>query len=243
MSNRKHHFWMKRLWSAVRWLCYLGLAGFALSEALTWPEVKGLAKQNPRTTAFIEQEKERARRAGEKPEVFWQWVPYSQISPQLKEAVLVAEDISFFSHRGFDLAEIWSALKESLQEKEFPRGASTLSQQVAKNLWLSPSRNPYRKLKEAILTVQLERSLTKRRIFEIYLNVVEFGPGIYGAEAAARYYFGHSASDLSAEEAAHLAAGLPKPRAWHPGSKSAAYQRRVAIIRERMNEINLSAKL
>jgi monofunctional biosynthetic peptidoglycan transglycosylase len=119
-------------------------------------------------------------------------------------------------------------------EKRPPRGASTLTQQLAKNLWLSPSRNPWRKAKEALLTWQLERRLAKRRILELYLNVVEFGPGVYGAEAAARHYFDKSAAELSEVEAAQLAAALPRPRAWRPGSDSAVYRRRVASVERRM---------
>lgn len=220
----------------------IGLAVFAADEALTWPDVKALAKQNPKTTAYIERYQARERRAGKKPAVAWQWVPYSQISPNLKRAVLVSEDISFFFHRGFDPVEIWEAVKESFQDVEFPRGASTLTQQVAKNLWLSPSQDPYRKLKEAVFTIQLERNLKKTRIFEVYLNVVEFGPGIYGAEAAARHYFHKSADDLSEGEAAQLVAGLPKPSAWHPGSGSRAYQKRVAITLERMQKMEIPGK-
>ena len=113
---------------------------------------------------------------------------------------------------------------------------------MAKNLWLSPSRNPARKLKEAILTVELEHYLTKKRILEIYLNVAEFGPGIYGAEAAARAYFNKSAADLTESDAASLAAGLPRPSRWHPGSKSRAYANRIAIIRERMEKANFPEK-
>lgn len=221
----------------------IGLAVVAADQALTWPEVAALAAQNPKTTAFIERYKALERRAGRKPAVAWEWAPYSRISPNLKRAVLISEDISFFHHRGFDLAEIWDAVKESFQEAEFPRGASTLTQQVAKNLWLSPSYNPLRKLKEAILTLELEHDLKKKRIFELYLNIVEFGPGIYGAEAAAGRYFHKSADELSEREAAELVAGLPKPSAWHPGSGSRAYQKRIAIILERMRDMEIPAKL
>jgi len=236
-NHRPHSSRNARLLLAVL-LAALGLG--AAYEAFTWPDVAALARQNPKTTAFIERYQTRMRQAGKKPGVAWQWVPYSEISPNLKRAVLVSEDISFFSHRGFDLAEIWDAVKESFQDVEFPRGASTLTQQVAKNLWLSPAQNPVRKLKEAILTIQLEHDLKKRRIFELYLNIVEFGPGIYGVEAAARHYFLKPAKDLSEEEAAQLVAGLPKPSAWHPGSESRAYQKRVAIILERMQTIEIN---
>jgi monofunctional biosynthetic peptidoglycan transglycosylase len=207
---------------------------FALYEAATWPRVAALAGANPTSTAFIDRYLAQERSAGRSPHLQWRWVPYDAISDDLKRAVLVSEDINFFSHHGFDVGEIEDAVRDAWQEKELPRGASTITQQLAKNLWLSPSRNPLRKLKETILTVQLERDLSKRRILELYLNVVEMGPGIYGAEAAARHYFGIPAADLDEEQAAELAAGLPKPSRWHPGSSSRAWRKRVVIILRRM---------
>jgi monofunctional biosynthetic peptidoglycan transglycosylase len=193
-----------------------------------------LARERPATTAFIDRHRAQQRAAGKPEQVAWTWVPYGAISPSLKRAVLVAEDVSFFSHRGFATAEIRNAIDEALREGGLPRGASTITQQLAKNLWLSPSRNPWRKAKEAILTWQLERALSKRRILELYLNVVEFGPGIYGAGAASQHYFGKPAADLGDGEAAQLAASLPNPTSWHPGAPSAAYRRYVASIRQRM---------
>ena len=142
----------------------------------------------------------------------------------VKRAVVVAEDIRFFAHGGVDLDEVEDALERAVERKELPRGASTITQQLAKNLWLTPSRSPLRKGREAILAWQLERTLTKRRILELYLNVAEFGPGCYGVEAAARRYFGKSAADVTPLEAAQLAASLPNPRVWHPGSTGRAYQ-------------------
>ena len=220
----------------LRLLLLAGLALLAvwlLWEAVTWPDVAALAHSHPKTTAFIE-----AYRGwglfGKKREVEWKWVPYSRISSNLKRAVLVSEDIRFFSHGGFDDAEIKAALQDAWEDKELPRGASTLTQQLAKNLWLSRSYNPLRKVKEAILTRQLEAKLGKRRILELYLNVAEFGRGIYGAEAAARHYYGKSAASLSERQAAELAASLPRPRSWHPGAKSRAYQRKVRSIQRRM---------
>ena len=216
----------------------LGLGGLlaagAVYEAVTWPDVGALATSNPRSTAFIERYRARERGGGRSGQPAWRWVGYSAISPNLKRAVLVGEDIDFFNHSGFATAEISRALHEAWEDKELPRGASTLTQQVAKNLWLTPSYNPLRKLKEAMLTRQLERLLGKRRILEIYLNVVEFAPGVYGAEAAARRYFGVAAAALSEEQAAELAAGLPKPSRWHPGSTSRVYQKRVRRILARM---------
>ncbi len=210
----------------------VAVASWALWTWLTWPDVARLATEQPAATAFIERYRERAATAGERalPEVSWTWVPDARIDTDLHRAVVVAEDIEFFSHDGFSHTEIKAAIRQALEERKAPRGASTISQQLAKNLWLSPSRNPLRKLKEALLTKALERHLNKRRILEIYLNVVEFGPGVYGAEAAARRYFGHSAAILSAPEAAQLAASLPRPMSWHPGVTSRGYLSRVDRI-------------
>jgi len=225
----------------MRWggrLCLLALAagaGAAAFEWATWPDVGALTKAYPKTTAFIEEYKAQQRREGKSDAVSFVPVPYARISPQLKSAALVSEDIGFFSHHGFAVEEIKETLREAWKEKELPsRGASTITQQLAKNLWLSPSRNPLRKLKEAALTRELERKLPKKRILELYLDVAEFGPGVYGAEAAARRYFGKSAAALDEHEAALLIAGLPRPKSWHPGSTSPVYLRRVQIIEARM---------
>ena len=208
---------------------------FFLYEAATWPDVTRLEKEMPKSTAFIERFRERQQEAGKSDKVAWRPVPYARISSELKLAVLVAEDIDFFSHHGFAVEELKKAVQEAWEEGEMPRGASTLTQQLAKNLWLSPSRNPLRKLKEALLTRSLEKHLAKRRILELYLNVVEFAPGVYGAEAAAQRFFGKSAAGLSRHEAAALAGGLPKPSSWHPGSTSKVYLRRVERIAGRID--------
>jgi monofunctional glycosyltransferase len=201
---------------------------------LTWPDVAALAEQNPETTAFIERARKRA--AKEDAQVAWTWVPYGRISPHLKRAVLVSEDINFHSHDGFERGEMETALRDAWEQRKLPRGASTLTQQVAKNLYLSSSRNPLRKIEEAILTRQLEGHLSKRRIFEIYLNVAQMGPRVFGAEAAARHWYGGSAAGLSEGQAAELAACLPNPREWHPGSGSRNYQGRISTVRRRMNK-------
>ncbi|HEY0512196.1 MAG TPA: monofunctional biosynthetic peptidoglycan transglycosylase [Thermoanaerobaculia bacterium] len=202
-------------------------------EAATWPDVSALVHGHPTTTAFIEKYRGWGL-LGPQRKVEWKWAPYERISPSFKRAVIVSEDMRFFAHSGFDDAEIRAALKDAWEEKTLPRGASTITQQVAKNLWLSSSYNPLRKVKEAILTKQLESHLSKRRILEIYLNVVELGEGIYGAEAAARHYYGRSAAGLTDRQAAELASALPRPRSWHPGVKSRAYQRDVRITLRRM---------
>ena len=204
-------------------------------EAWTWPDVAALASRPPATTAFIERWRAKQRAAGRSDRVERAWVPYARISPHLKRAVLVAEDVNFFSHAGFDLGEIRQAIGKTIDEGVAPRGASTITQQLAKNLWLSPSRSPVRKVKEAILTWQLERRLGKTRILELYLNVVEFGPGVWGAEAAARHYFARPAAELDEDQAARLAAALPSPTQWYPGSSSAAYRRHVDSVRRRMD--------
>lgn len=217
-------------------LALLGLfAAWLVWEALTWPDVAALADERPETTAFIERYRGHGW-FGERNPIEWKWVSSSKISANLKRAVLVGEDMGFFSHDGFEHREMRNALEEAWEERRLPRGASTITQQLAKNLWLSPSRNPLRKFKEAALTWQLERQLSKRRILEIYLNVVEFGPGIYGAEAAARHYYSKSARSLSTHQAAELAASLPNPKNWHPGSASRGYKWRVRMIERRMGK-------
>ncbi|MEO8276640.1 MAG: biosynthetic peptidoglycan transglycosylase [Thermoanaerobaculia bacterium] len=214
----------------------LPLLSLCFFEWKTWPDVALLAKEYPKSTAFIDRFQARAHAAGKKESVAWQPVAYARISPELKMAVLVAEDIDFFSHHGFAVAEMKKAVQDAWEDKEMPRGASTLTQQLAKNLWLSPSRNPLRKVKEALLTRSLEKNLEKRRILELYLDVVEFAPGVYGAEAAARRFFGKPAADLSRHEAAALAGSLPKPSSWHPGSTSTVYLRRVERIMGRIEK-------
>jgi monofunctional biosynthetic peptidoglycan transglycosylase len=209
------------------------LAGVALWQWWTWPNVARLARERPASTAFIDRWMAAERAAGRPGRPAWTWVAYDAISPHLKRAVLVAEDINFFSHRGFDKGALREALREAVEDGRL-RGGSTITQQLAKNLWLSPSRDPLRKGKEAALTWQLERNLSKRRMLELYLNVVELGPGVYGAEGASRRYFGKRAADLDEDEAAQLAAALPRPRTWHPGSGSRAYRRYVEAIKVRM---------
>ncbi len=198
----------------------------------TWPDVEALQASNPETTAFIERYRQARRDAGESDAVRWSPVPYDEISTGLKRAVVASEDTEFFFHDGFSSHELREAVRKAIRERKAPRGASTISQQLVKNLWLSPSRSLTRKLREAMLTRQLERALSKSRILELYLNVAEFGPGIYGAEAAAQHYFGKPAAQLTSREGAMLAAGLPRPRSWNPSSGSESYARRVDRILE-----------
>ncbi len=195
-----------------------------------WPDVKALRTRNPATTAFIERYRSLERDEGRAGDVAWSPVPYDRITPNLKRSVVASEDTEFFFHDGFSSHEMRVAIMKAIREWEAPRGASTITQQLAKNLWLTPSRSLTRKLREALLTRQLEKHLSKERILDLYLNVVEFGPGIYGAEAASRHYFGVPASGLSPRQGAMLAAGLPRPKTWNPESGSEAYARRVERI-------------
>jgi monofunctional biosynthetic peptidoglycan transglycosylase len=228
---------------AGRWLRIAGrtaLAGTAgVFSVLTYswvtlPDVRPLARQNPSTTAFMQLRAAEAAKTGRTSRTSWRWISYNRISPALRRAVLVTEDAGFWDHEGVDLAEIRASLETSLAEGSLPRGASTITQQLAKNLYLSPSRNPYRKVVELMITRRLEVELSKSRILELYLNVVEWGDGVWGAEAAARSYFGKSASDLSGDEAALLAGALINPRVYSPARPNARLIRRQQMILGRM---------
>jgi monofunctional biosynthetic peptidoglycan transglycosylase len=201
---------------------------------LTLPDVRKLATDNPTTSAFMELRQREAEQTGRTLTIRQRWVPYSQISTHLRRAVLVAEDAAFFDHDGIDFKELRASLEHNWEEGRFERGASTITQQLAKNLYLSPSRNPIRKLRELLITRRLEAALAKRRILEIYLNVIEWGDGIFGAEAAARAYFRKPASALSPEESALLAGAIINPREHSPARPTARLLRRQQIIAGRM---------
>ena len=204
---------------------------------LTLPDVRSLATVNPRQTAFMEIRYHEARRKGEEPKQDQEWVDYRNISPNLKRAVLVAEDAAFWSHDGLDYDELKKAIELDWQKGQLVRGASTITQQLAKNLYLSPSRNPMRKLRELIIARRLEVELKKARILEIYLNVIEWGDGIYGAEAAARTYFGVPASSLGPTEAALLAGAIVNPRLLSPANPTKRLRNRQRLILARMNVV------
>ncbi|MBI4051705.1 MAG: monofunctional biosynthetic peptidoglycan transglycosylase [Elusimicrobia bacterium] len=171
-----------------------------------------------------------------KPTRIYHWVSYEEISPHLRHAVIIAEDDVFYQHHGIDPVQIKIAIERNLEKGRYVYGGSTITQQLAKNLYLSPSKNLLRKLKEAIIAWRMEKALSKKRILEIYLNVVEWGPGIYGAEAASQVYFGKHASDLTLEEAISLAVTLPNPRRYHPLKESQVLVRRKENILERMQK-------
>ena len=193
---------------------------------LAMPDVSSLRTINPTVTALIETRQAQAAEQGRTVGRYWAWVPLSRISPSLRHAVVAAEDASFFTHEGFDWGGIKEAAKYNLGAGEFKRGGSTITQQLAKNLYLSPERSLFRKAREALITRSLEQHLTKERILELYLNVAEWGQGVYGAEAAAHHHFKKAARDLTADEAAWLAAMLPAPRRYDPLRKTTFLTRR-----------------
>ena len=204
---------------------------------VTLPDVRPLAKTNPTTTAFMELRERQAAEQGRKLRHVHRWVRYSQISQNLKRAVLVAEDDAFWDHEGIDMEQIRRSIEINLQRGAPVRGASTLTQQLAKNLYLSPSRDPFRKLRELIIARRLEAELSKARIFEIYLNVIEWGDGIWGADAAARTYFGVPASALSASQAALLAGAIVNPRVLNPARPTERLLRRQRMLLARMGSV------
>lgn len=185
------------------------------------PDISALKKENPKKTSFMNYREKEWKRDGKNYRIQQKWVPLSQISPYLIKAVLIAEDDKFWSHEGFDYEAIRNALEKDIKAKQFRLGGSTISQQLAKNLYLTPEKSVIRKMKEAIITWRMERILRKKRILELYLNVAEWGDqGIFGIEKAAMHYYGKSASELGPEESARLAAVLPNPRKFNPVGES-----------------------
>lgn len=189
---------------------------------------------NPSSSAFMENRLDLIQEKNPDAELKYQWVNYSKISMNLKRAVIASEDAKFVDHEGFDWEGIQKAYKKNLKKGKIVAGGSTISQQLAKNLFLSTKRTPWRKGEEALITVMLENILSKRRILEIYLNVIEWGNGVFGAEAASRHYYKTSAARLSSGQAARLAAMIPNPR-FYDAHKSTNYlNRRTATIQARM---------
>ena len=212
----------------------LAALAWAAYEWITFPDVAALADERPATTAFMERRKEQLRKEGKSDQLEWKWVSYSRISPNLRRAVLVAEDNAFYDHEGVDLEAMREAWKTNLERRRLVYGGSTITQQLAKNLYLSPSRNPLRKVREYLIARSLEKNLSKKRILEIYLNVIELGERVYGAEAGARHYFGKSAAALTPAQAALLAGSLPNPRVMNPASPNRRLRARQAMILSRM---------
>ena len=225
-----------RMKTLVRWLAGAAALAFGcvVYAYVTLPDVRALVSANPQTTAFMDLRDQEARTAGKEPRRVQRWVGYSRISPHLKRAVLVAEDAAFWDHDGVDYHELQKSIELDWARGQLARGASTITQQLAKNLYLSPSKNPLRKLRELIIARRLEAELKKARIFEIYLNVIEWGDGIYGVEAAAHTYFGTSAAELSPSDSALLAGAIINPRVLNPANPTPRLLRRQQIILSRM---------
>ena len=225
---------MKRFARAAGWLA-LAAAGLFLAVQLSYlARVWWWKDHDPQATAFMKQRLAVLRQKNPKAELQHRWVAYARISPYLKRAVVAAEDAKFVDHEGFDWEAIEKAVEKNRQRKHVVVGGSTISQQLAKNLFLSGARTPWRKGQEALITVMIEHVMDKRRILEIYLNVIEWGDGVFGAEAAARHYFGTSAAALGPEASARLAAMVPNPRFYDAHRSTAWLNRKTQLILARM---------
>jgi len=202
----------------TKWIILLSLflSFLTMLYFFSVPDLSKLKKENPKKTALMEYREKEWKEEGKKVRMNQIWAPLSNISPYLLKAVLIGEDDKFWNHEGFDYEAIQKAIEKDIKAGRFKFGGSTISQQLARNLYLSPAKNPLRKMREAIITWRMERVLSKRRILELYLNVVEWGDGIFGVEAASKYYYGKPSSELTPQEAARLAAVLPNPRKYNP---------------------------
>jgi len=217
----------------------LGLALVALCVAIAVVrvapiDVRGLAHRPPGRTAMMLEREHEAREQHRYYREFWHWVPLERVSATLRRAVLVAEDDKFFTHDGLDWDEIRISAQRNLRAHRIVRGGSTITQQLAKNLWLGSSRTPWRKFEELILAMRLERDLTKRRILELYLNTIEWGDGVYGIDAAARYWYGVGAGSLDASQSIQLAAVIINPRVFSPVTPNDRIENRIKTIAERL---------
>ncbi len=210
------------------------LPAAAAAWVLWLPDVGLLKNRPPKTTAYIELRRRQAEAKGRKLDLRWTWVDASAISENLKRAVVTAEDDEFWRHDGVDWKAIRAAYERNRKEGKLAAGGSTITMQLARNLYLSPSKNPLRKAKEILIARRLERRLGKRRILELYLNVVEWGKGVFGCEAAARAYFGKPCSELTPDEAVAMAVVLPNPRRWDPAKRGPYVERNSKRIVERM---------
>jgi monofunctional biosynthetic peptidoglycan transglycosylase len=226
---------LKLLWR-WSWRVFL-LALIALAAIQFWflVHVWYWAGNNPESTAFMRARLQILQQDNPKARLRQQWVPYQRISGHLKRAIVAAEDAKFVNHNGFDWDGIQKAYEKNLREGEIVAGGSTITQQLAKNLFFSGERTWWRKAQEAVVAVMIETVMSKRRILEIYLNVIEWGEGVFGAEAAARHHYGTTAAGLSPEQAARLASIVPSPRRYGPASDTAYLQRRTQTILARMN--------
>ncbi len=227
---RAQHFKKLALILAV---LVLALSAWVAGPAMIINPTK-LKTQRPSQTALMKLRQAQAKRQGKAYRIDQRWAPLSKTSQYLREAVRVSEDASFWSHGGIDWEEMRESFEKNWERKRFARGGSTITMQLARNLYLTPSKNPLRKLQEIVIAFRLEKTLSKTRILELYLNLIEWGDGIFGAEAAARRYFGKAAADLNPDEAARLAAVLPSPLRWDPTSQQRVVLHRANLILKRM---------
>lgn len=225
----------KSVWRTFKIFLLVGIALIACYELWIAARIGWWIKHNPETTAFMEARLEILQEKNPRAALSHYWVPYNRIAPQLKRAVVAAEDAKFAQHNGFDWEGIQTALEKNLKRGRIVAGGSTISQQLAKNLFLSRSRTPWRKAQEAYITVLLETLMDKHRILEIYLNTIEWGDDVFGVEAAARHYFGVSAAVLNGEQAARLAAMIPNPRYYDIHRQTPYLAYRITLILERMD--------
>ncbi len=209
-------------------------AALSLAYLLWMPDLSKLKKGNLQKTAFMKYREREWAEKGRKIRIQQVWVSLSRVSPYLVKAVLIAEDDKFWRHEGFDYEAIREAIEKDIKSRKFKFGGSTISQQLARNLYLSPAKNPFRKIVEAVITWRMEKVLSKRRILELYLNGVEWGEGLYGVEAASRHYYGKPSSDLAPREAARLAAVLPNPRRYNPAGNQRYVVQRSNLIYDMM---------
>jgi monofunctional biosynthetic peptidoglycan transglycosylase len=230
---------MKRAWRWVARAVLLVVAAVVIYQFWVFGNVVWWIWFNPSTSAFMEDRLEVLQQKNPEAVLRHQWVPYERISIHLKRALIAAEDAKFLDHDGFDWEAIQKAYEKNLKKGKVVAGGSTISQQLAKNLFLSGRRTPWRKAEEALITLMIEHVMSKRRIFEIYLNIIEWGNGVFGAQAAARYYYGTSAANLGPEQAARLAAIVPKPRFYDKVRETPLLERRTGIILERMQQVSV----
>jgi monofunctional biosynthetic peptidoglycan transglycosylase len=230
---------MKRVWRWAARIVLLLIAAVVVYQFWILGSVVWWIWFNPSTSAFMEDRLVVLQQKNPDAILRHEWVPYERISVHLKRAMIAAEDAKFLDHEGFDWDAIQKAYEKNLKKGKVVAGGSTISQQLAKNLFLSGRRTPWRKAEEALITLMLENVMSKRRIFEIYLNIIEWGDGVFGAQAAARYYYGTSAANLGPEQAARLAAMVPKPRFYDRVRETPLLERRTAIILDRMYQVQV----
>ncbi len=230
---------MKAIWGGL-WRAALILLGLFMAwQVWVFAHVLWWIDHNPTSSAFMQAGLARLHEKTPQAELRHQWVPYEKISIHLKRAIIAAEDARFLDHEGFDIEGIQKAVEKNLKKGRLVAGGSTISQQLAKNLFLSSDRSFVRKGQEAIITLMIETTWSKRRILEVYLNIIEWGNGIYGAEAASRRYFKKPAAGLTRGQAAALAAMVPNPRWYENNRASAKFARRVNAISKRMHQVQV----